>query len=293
MQTLTDIKNLLDLAGHSPKKALGQNFLFDHNLINKLIDASGVGQGDLVLEVGPGTGALTVAMLERGVRVVAVELDSGLAGVLRETLVAKHPNLLTLIEGDCLATKRAMNVDVVRELGDEPFRLVANLPYHAATPLMIALMTRHQQCSGAFVTIQREVAQRFGASVGSKAYGTVGVIAQCLGEVEHIANLAPSCFWPRPEVTSSMMGWVRSASPIAGVEPQWWGVLADMTQVLFMSRRKKIGFAIKKQAPGFDAYPESVSSDDRIDGLNPAQIESVCRAVHETIHAPRDFGDGS
>ncbi|MBL4590530.1 MAG: methyltransferase domain-containing protein, partial [Phycisphaerales bacterium] len=196
MQTLTDIKGLLDLAGHGPKKALGQNFLFDHNLINKLINASGVAKGDLVLEVGPGTGALTVALLDRGVRVVAIELDSGLVTVLRETLSAKYPNQFTLIEGDCLATKRAVNVDVIRVLGDEEFKLVANLPYQAATPLMITLMTKHPRCTGAFTTIQREVAQRFGADCGSKIYGTVGVVAQCLGKIEHIATLQPSCFWP-------------------------------------------------------------------------------------------------
>lgn len=280
MQTLSEIKDLLSMAGHGPKKALGQNFLFDHNLINKLIDASGVRAGELVLEVGPGTGALTVAMLERGVRVIAVELDSGLAGVLQGTLCAQYPHQMTLIEGDCLATKRSMNVQTVGALGDEPFRLVANLPYHAATPLMIALMTRHPRCSGMFVTIQREVAQRFAASVGSKIYGTAGVIAQSLGRVEHIATLPPTCFWPRPEVTSAMMGWHRDDHPIAGENPQWWPEMSDLTQKLFMSRRKKISFAIKKLAPGFDRYPESVSADARVDELCPMQIDALCRSVH-------------
>ncbi len=287
MQTLSEIKELLDLAGHAPKKALGQNFLFDHNLINKLIDASGVTESDLVLEVGPGTGALTVALLDRGVRVVAIELDSGLAGVLRETLGSKFPNQFTLIEGDCLATKRALNVDAVRVLADEEFKLVANLPYHAATPLMITLMTKHPQCTGAFTTIQREVAQRFGAGCGSKIYGTVGVIAQCLGDVEHIATLPPSCFWPRPEVTSAMFGWTRSEKPIAGDDWQWWTVFADLTQHFFMSRRKKISSAMKKLAPGFSHYPDGVSADERIDQLTPMQIESLCRSVQ----AARDSGE--
>ncbi|MCA9302635.1 MAG: ribosomal RNA small subunit methyltransferase A [Phycisphaerales bacterium] len=279
MQSLSDIKDLLSMAGHGPKKALGQNFLFDHNLINKLIDASGVRAGDLVLEVGPGTGALTVAMLERGARVIAVELDSGLAGVLQGTLCAQYPQQMTLIEGDCLATKRSLNVQAAAAIGDQPFRLIANLPYHAATPLMIALMTRHPSCSGMFVTIQREVSQRFAAPVGGKIYGTVGVIAQSLGRVEHIATLPPTCFWPRPEVTSAMMGWHRDEHPIAGSDPDWWGVYADLTQALFMSRRKKISFAIKKLAPGFDGYPDSVSADARVDELSPAQIEALCRSV--------------
>jgi 16S rRNA (adenine1518-N6/adenine1519-N6)-dimethyltransferase len=279
VQSLSEIKDLLAMAGHAPKKALGQNFLFDHNLINKLIDASGVRSGDLVLEVGPGTGALTVAMLERGVRVIAIELDSGLAGVLSGTLCAQYPQQMTLIEGDCLATKRSLNVQAVGALSDEKFKLVANLPYHAATPLMIALMTRHEHCEGMFVTIQREVSQRFAAAVGSKVYGTAGVIAQSLGSVEHIATLPPTCFWPRPEVTSAMMGWRRDANPLAGDDPQWWSELADLTQKLFMSRRKKISFAIKKLALGFADYPDSVSADARVDELSPAQIEALCRSV--------------
>lgn len=280
MQSLSQIKDLLSMAGHGPKKALGQNFLFDHNLISKLIDASGVRAGDLVLEVGPGTGALTVAMLERGARVVAVELDSGLAGVLQGTLCAQYPQQMALIEGDCLATKRSLNVQAVAALSDEPFRLVANLPYHAATPLMIALMTRHPSCSGMFVTIQREVSQRFAADVGSKVYGTAGVIAQLLGRVEHIAMLPPTCFWPRPEVTSAMMAWRRDEHPIAGGDPDWWSVMADLIQTLFMSRRKKISFAVKKLVPGFADYPDSVSADARVDELSPAQIGSLCRSVH-------------
>lgn len=288
MQSLSEIKDLLAMAGHAPKKALGQNFLFDHNLINKLIDASGVRSGDLVLEVGPGTGALTVAMLERGVRVIAIELDSGLAGVLSGTLCAQYPQQMTLIEGDCLATKRSLNVQAVGALSDEKFKLVANLPYHAATPLMIALMTRHEHCEGMFVTIQREVSQRFAAAVGSKVYGTAGVIAQSLGRVEHIATLPPTCFWPRPEVTSAMMGWRRDANPVAGDDPQWWSELADLTQKLFMSRRKKISFAIKKLAPGFADYTDSVSADARVDELSPAQIESLCRSVRAAQESASD-----
>jgi 16S rRNA (adenine1518-N6/adenine1519-N6)-dimethyltransferase len=179
---LAQIRELLDLAGHGPKKALGQNFLIDRNLVAKLIDSSGVGPGDLALEIGPGTGTLTQGMLERGVRVIACELDTDLSRVLRETLGQRFPDTFTLIEGDCLDGKRAMNPEVTRLLADRPFRLVANLPYHAATPLMLILMSRHPACSGMFVTIQQEVVDRLAAHPGTKEFGAISVLAQAPGQ---------------------------------------------------------------------------------------------------------------
>ena len=146
----------------------------------------------------------------RGVRVIACELDTDLSRVLRETLGQRFPDTFTLIEGDCLDGKRAMNPAVVQALGDRPFRLVANLPYHAATPLMLILMSRHPACSGMFVTIQQEVVDRLAAQPGTKEFGAISVLAQALGKVDRIARLPPECFWPRPEVTSA-----TPTSPVA------------------------------------------------------------------------------
>jgi 16S rRNA (adenine1518-N6/adenine1519-N6)-dimethyltransferase len=211
MQSLTHIRSLLEARGLSPKKSLGQNFLIDHNLIRRLVDASGVGEGDLVLEVGPGTGALTTELLERGCEVVACELDTALSRLLRETLGETHPDRFTLVEGDCLANKRELSHEVSAVLTGRPFTLVANLPYHAATPLMLALLTRHPECAGQFVTIQKEVGERLEASPGTKAYGSISVIAQTFAQVSRLATLPRECFWPRPEVTSVMMGLRRRA----------------------------------------------------------------------------------
>lgn len=281
MQTLAQIRELLDLAGHGPKKALGQNFLIDRNLVAKLIDSSGVGPGDLVLEIGPGTGTLTQGMLERGVRVIACELDSDLSRVLRETIGQRFPETFTLIEGDCLDGKRAMNPEVTRLLADHPFRLVANLPYHAATPLMLILMSRHPACSGMFVTIQQEVVDRLAGQPGTKEFGAISVLAQALGKVERIARLPPECFWPRPEVTSAMMSWRRDAG--VPVDPAWWVAMGETVQTLFQSRRKQMGKAVRQLAGGDIAWPEGVQPSDRVEGLSVAQIEALARA----IHAPR------
>ena len=277
MQTLTEIKELLAMAGHEPKKALGQNFLIDHNLIRKLVDASGVQSGDLVLEVGPGTGALTVELLERGCEVIACELDSAFVGVLKETLGVRFPDTFKIIEGDCLANKRAMHPDIIEMIGGREFKLIANLPYHAATPLMLALMTQHPNCLGMYTTIQHEVVERFGASPNSKVYGTISIISQCLGKVSTIAKLAPGCFWPQPGVGSAMMRWDRFESMEA--DPVWWSTMADMTQSLFQRRRKKLAGSVKTMTKGVIDWPADVSPDARIDALSPMQVDALCRAV--------------
>ena len=279
MQTLSEIKELLAIAGHEPKKALGQNFLIDHNLIRKLVDASGVQAGDLVLEVGPGTGALTVELLERGCKVIACELDRDFVSLLNQTLAKEYPELLTVLEGDCLANKRELNAELIELLDDRPFRLVANLPYHAATPLMLALMTRHLGCQGMYTTIQHEVVDRFAAGPGTKVYGTISVIAQCLGEVGIVAKLAPGCFWPQPNVGSAMMRWERDSSRQAHADVGWWTKMADMTQSLFQRRRKKLSGSVKSMTQTPIAWPDSGWRDARIDALTPEQVNALCRAI--------------
>jgi SAM-dependent methyltransferase len=160
-QTLAEIKDLLASRGLSPLKRFGQNFLIDQNLVRKLVDEAGVTPGELVLEVGPGTGTLTEELLGRGCEVIACELDRGLAALLRDRLGARER--FALVEGDCLGGKRHVSPAVVGAIGGRPFVLVANLPYGAATPLMLALLTEHPGCRGMFVTIQREVGERLGA----------------------------------------------------------------------------------------------------------------------------------
>ncbi len=262
MQTLSDIKNLLEARGLRPRKALGQNFLIDHNLIRKLVDASGVGANDLVLEVGPGTGALTGALLDRGCRVVACELDPNLPALLREQFGAREN--FVLVEGDCLESKRELSRAVATALARRPFTLVANLPYNAATPLMLTLLCEHPECRGLFVTIQREVADRLLAEPGTRDYGPISVVARALGNVRHLATLPPECFWPRPDVTSAMIGITRSAEPLTD-SPR---ALADFCQALLAQRRKQIGSVLGRAGP----WPRGVSPTDRAEQLTVPQL---------------------
>lgn len=267
-QTLSEIRGLLASRGLSPRHALGQNFLIDHNLLRRLVDESGVGAGDLVLEVGPGTGTLTEELLARGCEVIACELDRGLAGLLRNRL--GNEARFTLVEGDCLEGKRALSGALAGALAGRPFTLVANLPYGSATPLMLTLLVDHPECRAMFATIQREVADRLAARPGSKAYGPLAVVASLLARVRTVAALAPECFWPRPEVTSAMVAIERNPdAPSLDTR-----ALADFCQRLFAQRRKQIGSVLGRDFP----WPEGVRTSDRAESLPPEAVLEMFRA---------------
>lgn len=268
-QSLAEIRELLESRGLSPRKRFGQNFLIDQNLVRKLVQEAGVGPGDLVLEVGPGTGTLTEELLDRGCEVVACELDRGLAAMLRERLGDRPA--FTLIEGDCLEHKREVSREVRSSLGGRGFALVANLPYGAATPVMLALLTRHAECRGMYVTIQREVGERLAAASGSDAYGAISVVAQTLAEVRQIARLPPECFWPRPDVTSVMIAVERRAGQVAEDAPAF----GDFCQRVFERRRKQLGSVLGRDFP----WPEGLAPEERAERLTPRQIVALFRAA--------------
>lgn len=267
-QTLHEIKDLLASRGLSPRKRFGQNFLVDQNLVRKLVDDAGVGEGDLVLEVGPGTGTLTEELLGRGCRVVACELDRGLAALLRERLAGR--DTFTLIEGDCLASKREISPEVVGAVGGGRFRLVANLPYGAATPLMLALLTEHPACLSMHVTIQREVGDRLAARAGTDSYGAISAVAQTLARVRLIARLPRECFWPRPEIASVMVAIERREDH--GIEDP--GAFAAFCQRAFEKRRKQLGSVLGRD---FD-WPEGVTASARAESLDPVLLVALWRA---------------
>ncbi len=268
MQTLREIRGLLQTHGLRPQKRFGQNFLIDHNLIRRLVDASGVGTGDLVLEVGPGTGTMSEELLERGCEVVACELDRGLCALLRERLgdIARF----TLIEGDCLARDRTLSVPLREVLADRPFRVVANLPYGAASPLISTILVGHPRCAGLWVTIQKEVCERLTARPGTRAYGALSVVAQVACELERIATLPPGCFWPRPEVTSAMVAMRRHRRPIVTHEEM--AGFSMFLQRVFTHRRKQLRAVL-----GVTHLPPGFAPTVRAEALAPGQLVELWR----------------
>ncbi len=267
MQTLTEIKALLASRGIRPRHRFGQNFLHDHNLIRRLVESSAVRAGDVVLEVGPGTGALTEPLVDLGCRVIACEIDRDMQSIVRERL----GNRVTLIEGDCLDGKHALSSGLAAALGTEPFTLVANLPYQAATPLMATLLTDYPQCRGQFVTIQKEVAQRLAASPGDDQWGSISVLASVFAGVEWIATLPSSCFWPAPDVTSAMVA-LRPRHPRPAIDAR---ELGEFSQRLFSKRRKQLGAVLGRGFP----FPTGIDPGARAETLTPPQVVALLDAA--------------
>ncbi|MFM7133156.1 MAG: 16S rRNA (adenine(1518)-N(6)/adenine(1519)-N(6))-dimethyltransferase RsmA [Planctomycetota bacterium] len=269
MQTLSEIRAILTARGLSPKHRFGQNFLVDHNLLRRLVDASGIGAGSLVVEIGPGTGTMSEEILARGAELVAIELDRDLAAHLREHLAA-NPRF-RLVEGDCLDGKRALNAEALAALGGRPFTLVANLPYQAASPVM-AICASTPQCRGQFVTIQREVGDRLRAKPGTGEYGPLTIMVQAFCEVEQVAVLPPGCFWPPPEVTSAMLALRPRATPaVPHADADRFGAFVH---TLFSKRRKQIGAILGRDR----AYPEGIDPNARPESLPVAELVRLWRA---------------
>ncbi len=280
MQTLAQIKQMLDERSLRPKRSLGQNFLIDHNLIRKLVDAAGVGPGSLVLEVGPGTGTMTEELLARGCEVIACELDDALAALNRDRVpTLPGGDRFTLIHGDCLAGKRDVNPEIIGALRGRPFTLVSNLPYGAGTPLMSTLLVDHPQCRALAVTVQREVADRIAAHHGGKDFGPLAVITQAVCTAERIATAPPECFWPRPDVTSTMLLLRRLPTPLTDDTR----ALSDFCRIIFAQRRKQLGSLLGKgtdwpsiaHAPGC----EKITPTLRAEQLSVVQIIALSRAI--------------
>ncbi len=240
-QTVGEIKALLASVGVSPKRSLGQNFLIDGSKVRALVERSGVGEGDLVLEVGPGTGVLTDVLVECGCRVVASEMDGVFAGLIRE----RFGGAVRVVEGDCLERKGALSGEVSAVLDEEGagecgYRLVANLPYGAASGLMVALAW-DGRCAGQYVTIQREVSRRLRAEAGTRDYSELTVMVRAVSDVERVAVLPPGCFWPSPKVVSEMVAIEPRVGAREGLGDVGRERLGRLARVLFTKRRKQIG----------------------------------------------------
>lgn len=273
-QTLTDIQNLLRTHGLLPKKRLGQNFLHDANHMDQVVAAARIGEGHVVLEVGAGTGSLSRRLLDAGARLVAVEIDADLEPILRQQLVEPFGGRVTLVIGDVLTGKHVINLvvlDALASIGAAKFKLVANLPYNIASPLLVNLAVDHPGMTDAVVMVQREVAARLAAGPGTKVYGPLGVIVQAMCEVELIATLAPTCFWPNPQVESAVIRLTRRSRPLTA-DPARFGAFIHN---VFHTRRKQLGAILGRDLN----WPAGVEPVTRPEQLSIQQLAALCDAV--------------
>jgi 16S rRNA (adenine1518-N6/adenine1519-N6)-dimethyltransferase len=212
-QTLSYLRNLFRERGIHPKNKLGQNFLIDLNLLELLVRTAELGPGDVVLEVGCGTGSLTARLCESAGAVVGVELDPDFVTLVRE--VTSGRDNLTLLHADILKNKNELNPGVVEafrarstskgEQATSRMKLVSNLPYVVATPVIANLLLTSLPLERLVVTVQWEIAERLAASPGTGDYGALSVLVQSLAEVHIVRRLAPTVFWPKPKVESAIV----------------------------------------------------------------------------------------
>lgn len=241
MSALDDLPPLRDVIrrhGLKARKSLGQNFLLDLNLTARIARAAAPFDDATIVEIGPGPGGLTRALLALGCpHVVAIERDARALPALQE-IAARYPGRLTVVEGDALMT------DVRPYLRDGPVRVVANLPYNIATPLLVTWLSIEPWppwYDRLVLMFQREVAERIVAPVGSKAYGRLSVFAQWRSEPKILFEVPPSAFVPAPKVTSALVRLVPRAEPSRCERSR----LERVTEAAFGQRRKMLRQSLK------------------------------------------------
>jgi 16S rRNA (adenine1518-N6/adenine1519-N6)-dimethyltransferase len=246
-QTLSYLKNLFEERGMRPKNKLGQNFLIDLNLIDFLLRSAELSKDDVAVEVGSGTGSLTARLAELTGAVLSVEIDPAFHTLTAE-IVADCPNV-ALMHEDILRNKNELNPDVLAMIdgllhrtGAKQVKLVANLPYVVATPVICNFLLSDVPIERMVVTVQWEIAERLTATPGHKEYASLAVLVQSLADVEILRKLPPKVFWPRPQVESAIVSVRPDAAKRAHVGDvhRFRNFLRD----LYVHRRKNLRGAL-------------------------------------------------
>ena len=248
-----------------PTKQRGQNFVIDPNTVRRIVRESGVGASDVVVEVGPGLGSLTLALLEVAGRVVAIELDDLLAGRLPRTIAEHAPaqaERFEVVLGD------AMRITEVP--GPPPTALVANLPYNVSVPVLLHLLALLPSLERGLVMVQSEVADRLAARPGSKVYGVPSVKAAWYADVRRAGAIGRNVFWPAPNVDSGLVAWTRREPPATTATREQVFAVVDAA---FAQRRKALRGVLRSLAPA-----------ERVDAaLEQAGISPLARGETLTV----------
>jgi 16S rRNA (adenine1518-N6/adenine1519-N6)-dimethyltransferase len=261
-----EIRELAAKLDLKPSKSLGQNFVHDANVCRKIVRTAGVTASDIALEIGPGLGSLTLAMLEEAQSVIAVEIDARLANQLPITAAShtERAHLLTVINEDALTLKT---------LPADPTVLVANLPYNVSVPVFLHLLEILPSLRSGVIMVQAEVADRLAAKPNSKEYGIPSVKAAWWADVTGAGSVSRNIFWPQPNVDSKLVAFTRRATP--GDEELRKKVFA-IIDLAFAQRRKMLRSALSSMYGG-SAAAEAV--------LTQAGIDPTLRGESLDIHS--------
>ena len=265
----TEIREIASRLELRPAKSMGQNFVIDGNSCQKIVRVAGVTSDDLVLEIGPGLGSLSLAILQAGAKLVAVEIDNRLANELANTLRSHNcvADTFTVINKDALA---------VDELGEFPTKLVANLPYNISVPVLLHILAKFPSITSGVVMVQTEVAERLAAKSGSKIYGIPSAKAAWWADLTSAGTVSRSIFWPVPNVDSSLVRFVRHES--AGDE-ELRRATFRIIDAAFAQRRKMLRSALSSLY-GSSAAAEAILIKAGIDPIlrgEALQVESFCK----------------
>jgi 16S rRNA (adenine1518-N6/adenine1519-N6)-dimethyltransferase len=258
-----EIRALAASLNVTPTKKLGQNFVIDPNTVRRIVSQAHVSESDVVVEIGPGLGSLTLALLPKVAKVLAVEIDQVLAGALPSTIELHAPNLkdnLTVINADAMQ---------ITELPTAPTRLVANLPYNVSVPVVLRFLEAFPSLQEILVLVQAEVADRMAAGPGSKIYGVPSVKMAWYGDVTKAGSVGRNVFWPAPNVDSGLVRLVRKEREF---DPALRELTFTIVDAAFGQRRKTLRTALGS-ALGSPQNVESILRDAGVDpGLRGEQL---------------------
>ncbi len=256
----SELKELLSRHGFSFSKSLGQNFLIDKNVLDKIVSASELSENDCVLEIGPGAGTLTRCLASSGAKCVAVEIDKALIPILEETM-AEFENF-KLINNDIL--KVDLKELVKTYFDNKPFCVIANLPYYITTPIVMMLLEENLPVKSMTLMVQKEVADRMCAKSGGKDYGALSVAVQYYSEPSVITKAEPHCFMPQPKVASSVVHLRVGKKITAQNEKLFFAIVKSA----FSQRRKTLVNSLSK-SPYFNFDKNAVINALTEMGLSP------------------------
>lgn len=246
-----------------PTKQWGQNFVIDANTVRKIVKAAAITSDDVVVEIGPGLGSLTLALLETAKHVIAIEIDPKLAARLPQTVQAhapEHANRLTVVHADAMS---------ITTLPIQPTALIANLPYNISVPVLLHFFEMFPSITNTLVMVQLEVADRLAATPGSKVYGVPSVKARWYGDVRKVGNVGRNVFWPAPNVDSGLVAFTRKEPPRNDVTQRDVFAVIDAA---FAQRRKTLRAALAGWAGSAARAEELLTAV----GINPQARGEQC-----------------
>jgi 16S rRNA (adenine1518-N6/adenine1519-N6)-dimethyltransferase len=262
------VHELLERHGLEPSRALGQNFVTDPNTVTRIVRLAGVAPGDRVVEIGPGVGSLSVALVDAGAQLLAVEVDRYLIPALTEVLEGTSARI---VNAD------ARELDWPELLAEAPaWKVVANLPYNIATPLVLDLLDARPELTDYLVMVQREVGERLAAAPGSRTYGIPSVRVAYWGRAEVVGRVSAEVFHPRPRVDSVLVRIERRPQPTVDADPE---ALFDLVRSAFGQRRKMLRRSLAGRVPDEAFARAGIDPSLRAEQLGVQEWAALARAV--------------